>query len=72
MPMRKVWISTMSDIQIYSGDPKTGGVRFLNGRPWSGFRMVQKQDGCQSISLDHSHDHSKTGHVSPVFEWLLA
>ena len=30
---------------IYSGDPKTGHVRFSNGRPWFGFRMVQFLNG---------------------------
>ena len=41
----------------YIGDPKTRHVRFLNGRPYSGFRivhflMVQKQACSQTISLD--------------------
>ena len=35
---------------IYSGDPKTGHVRFFE---CSVFQMVQKQDDRQTISLDH-------------------
>ena len=36
----------------YSGDPKARHVWFSNSRPQSDFRMVQLQDGPQSISLD--------------------
>ena len=46
LTLRPRFESRLGQICIwYSGDPKTGRVRFSNGRPWFGFRMVRFSNG---------------------------
>ena len=86
-------------LTLTAGEPTTVGIRkpdtsgfqmvqSSSVHKWSGFRMVQKQDGCQIISLDRLTykeksvyiliywsrlvNHSKTGHFSPVFKWFTS
>ena len=61
---------------IYSNHLNTGHVRYSNGRPLSGFRMVSTSldrfyINFYSLCIKRSRlvDHSKTRLFCPVFEW---
>ena len=44
-PNQLICMGTIFPQRKYSGDPKTGHVRFSNDRPWFGFQMVRFSNG---------------------------